>query len=230
MARAGDQIRRGLNNRSQWGCHCLLFWCVHCDEAENVPCSLTYRLLLIYSSVAHLPCHPPHMTRFEKRKERDKRELSHRERMWSLLKLDSDNIFWKETEWKWTNWGRGCLTPPQLVRRLWNGDYDVRGNERDKNTGGSKRLLITVLRKKERRGEGRKQTRVIVANRVIRLWCVSGIHNVFLSFMTFRAHMMAEDYICQLGRGLWKRYANLAKEQKNNIKYVPSNSHRTFKS
>lgn len=70
MARASDQIRRGLNNRSQWGCHCLLFWCVHCDEAENVPCSLTYRLLLIYSSVAHLPCHPPHMTRFGKRKER----------------------------------------------------------------------------------------------------------------------------------------------------------------
>lgn len=48
--------------------------------------------------------------------------------------------------------------------------------------------------------------------------------------MTFSEHMMAEDYICQEGRGLWKRYANLAKEQKNNIKYVPMNSQGTFKS
>lgn len=151
LARASDQIRRGLNNRSQWGCHCCLFWCVHCDEAEIVPCSLTYRLLLIYSSAAHLPCHPLHMTRVGKRKQRDKRELS---TTWSLLKLDGYNIFWREAEWKWTNWGKGCLTPLQLVRRRWNSDYDVFGNERDKNTGGSKRALITVMRKKVRRGRG----------------------------------------------------------------------------
>lgn len=37
--------------------------------------------------------------------------------------------------------------------------------------------------------------------------------------------------LCLLvGWGLWKRYANLAKEQKNNIKYVPVNSQGTFKS
>lgn len=229
VARAGDQIRRGLNNRSQWGCHCLLFWCVHCDEPENVPCSLTYRLLLIYSSVAHLPYHPPHMARFGKRKARDEKELSRREAVWSVLKLDGGSIFWRETEWKW---GKGCLTPSRLVRWLWNSDCDVCRNERDKNTGGSKRALITVMRKKESRGEGRKQTGVIIANRVIALWCVSGVHNVLLSFMTFSEHMMAEDYVCQKGRegGLWKRYANLAKEQKNNIKYVPVNSQGTFKS
>lgn len=34
--------------------------------------------------------------------------------------------------------------------------------------------------------------------------------------------MMVEDYGCLWGEGLWKRYANLAKEQKNNIKYVPN--------
>lgn len=33
-------------------------------------------------------------------------------------------------------------------------DCDVCGNERDKNTGGSKRALITMLRKKEREGRG----------------------------------------------------------------------------
>lgn len=46
-------------------------------------------------------------------------------------------------------------------------DCDVCGNESDKNTGGSNRALITVLRKKERGGG--KQTRVITANRVIAL-------------------------------------------------------------
>lgn len=152
MACASDQIRRGLNNRSQWGCHCLLFWCVHCDEAESVPCSLTYRLLLIYSIVAHLPSHPPHMTRFGKRKERDKRELSHRETTWSLLKLDSDNIFWRETEWKWTNWGKGCLTPPQLVRRLWNGDCDARKWKRQKYRREQTGADYNVEEEREKRG------------------------------------------------------------------------------
>lgn len=61
-------------------------------------------------------------------------------------------------------------------------------------------MLITMMRKKERGGEGRKQTQVITANRVIILSCVSGVHNVLLSFMTFSEHMMAEDYICQWGR------------------------------
>lgn len=71
--------RRGLNNRSQWGCHCLLFWCVHCDEAGNVPRSLTYRRLLIYSRAALVPCHLAHMTRCGKRRS-GIRESCHAER------------------------------------------------------------------------------------------------------------------------------------------------------
>ena len=48
-------------------------------------------------------------------------------------------------------------------------------------------------KERERGGEEKKQTRVIIANRVIVLSCVTGVHNVFLSFMTFSKHTMAED-------------------------------------
>lgn len=153
MARASDQIRRGLNNRSQWGCHCLLFWCVHCDEAENVPCSLTYRLLLIYSSVAHLPCHPPHMTRFGKREERDKRELSHRETIWSLLKLDSDNIL-LERDWMKVSKLRQRLSHPAatgkttLKRWLWCVRKWKRQKYRREQTGAD----YNVEEEREKRG------------------------------------------------------------------------------
>lgn len=207
MARARDQIRKGLNNRSQWGCHCLLFWCERCDEAENVPRSLTYRQLLIYSSVAHLPCHPPHMTRFGKGKEQEKRELSHRGLVWLLLKLDSGNIFLdRETEWKWTNWGKGSLTPPQLVTTLKQLTVMCAEMKATKiQEGATGHWLQCWGRKREGRGGGggKKQTRVITANRVIALWCVSD-NNIFLSFMTFSEHMTAEDYICQEGRGFEK--------------------------
>lgn len=50
-----------------------------------------------------------------------RRESCHTEsQLWLLLKLDSVNIFFleRETEWKWTNRGKGSLNPPQLVTTL----------------------------------------------------------------------------------------------------------------
>ena len=147
----------GLNNRSQWGCHCLLFWCVHCDEAGNVPCSLTYRLPLIERSAAHLPCHPMHTTPFGKRKEWDKRELSHSATIWSQLKLDSDNIFWREADGKWTNWGKRLYYPTATGKKTREGDCSASGNERDRNAGGGKRVLITVMKRERGRERNRER-------------------------------------------------------------------------
>lgn len=234
LANARDQIQKGLNNRSQMCCHCLLFWCVHCDEPESVPCSLTYRL--IYSGAAHLPSNPANMTRFERKKSWEE-AVTHwgRERSDDVIctKFSWWKIFGRESEWKWANWSEGFVTPLQLVRWLWNRGCDVRQNERDKNTARSKWLLMMRTKGKEGGWGGRNKLESSLLI-VLSHFDVSAVNTMYFHHLWLLSeHMMAEDYIYQWGgwgEELWKRYANLAKEQKNNIKYVPKNSPGTFKS
>lgn len=86
-------------------------------------------------------------------------------------------------------------------------------NERSKHGTGRKCLLITITRRKGGVG-GRKQTPVIISNRVTTLWCVSGVHSILLSFMTCGEQMMAEGFICHGGGwvgGVWggERYMQM---------------------
>lgn len=73
-----------------------------------------------------------------------------------LLKLDSAGAFRR------ARLSESAETEAKVVspRRNWYADFetvgcDVRGNERDKNTGGSKRALITTSRRRAG-GEGEK--------------------------------------------------------------------------
>lgn len=178
-AHAADQIQKGLNNRSQWCCHCLLFWWERCDELEDVPRSLTYRL--IYSSLAHLPSHPTaHDSIWE---------MEGWEEAVTLREGGDDTIHAKirqkerfSAEWLWANWGEGCLALPQLVEDdfetvtvMWAKVKETKIQE------GANGLMM----RRRRREMGRKQIPVIISNRVIMLWCVCRVHDVLLSFMTF---------------------------------------------
>lgn len=182
LARARDQILPGLNNRSQWGCHCLLFWCVHCDEAENVPRSLTYTLQRVYCSAPRLPCHPQHTTRsgrkMKKKKECDKRKLSQprvdviapKIRQW-------ERLLERETASEWKAWQR--LSHPAATAKT---TFETSAKWKRQKY---RRALITMRKKAEGRGANKPESSFLI---VLSYFDVSLVYMVFFYHLWLLVH------------------------------------------
>lgn len=59
-----------------------------------------------------------------------------------------------------------------------------------------KRMMMHMNTKKKENVE-KKQTQFIITNLVISLSCVTSVHNIPLSFMTFSKCTMVKDYVHQ---------------------------------